>query len=139
MDSTKPSPFAPYLFTGIGMAAAGWGGLFILFIYSLPYLGYRWLFFVLLTLGLAGLALPAAYFLNLRFPSRPPAGPNVIVRQALWLGVLGDLLAWFQLGRLLTPVLAVFMAAGLILIEVLLRLNERSRFKPESSSTDGDE
>ena len=77
------------------------------------------------------------HFLNLRFPSKPLAGPNVIVRQALWLGVYGDLLAWFQLGRLLTPVLAVFLAVGLILIEVLLRLNERSRFKPPDD--DGDE
>jgi len=136
LDSTKSSSFAPYLFTGIGMAAAGLGGLFLLVSLSLPFLGYRWLFFVLLTLGFSGLALPATYFLNLRFPSNPPAGPNVIVRQALWLGVLGDLLAWFQLGRLLTPILAVFMAAGLILIEVLLRLNERSRFKPQA---DGDE
>lgn len=118
------------------MAAAGWGGLFLLVSLSLPFLGYRWLFFVLLNLGFSGLALPATYFLNLRFPSNPPAGPNVIVRQALWLGVLGDLLAWFQLGRLLTPILAVFMTAGLILIEVLLRLNERSRFKPQA---DGDE
>lgn len=136
MDSYKPSPFAPYLFTGIAMAAAGLGGLFLLVNLSLPFLGFRWLFFVLLTLGLSGLALPAAFFLNLRFPSKPPAGPAVIVRQALWLGVLGDLLAWFQLARLLTPIMATFMAAGLILIEVLLRLNERSRFKPQS---DGDE
>jgi hypothetical protein len=126
----------PYLFTGIVMAIAGLGGLFLLVSFSLPFLGYRWLFFVLLTLGLSGIALPAAYFLNLRFPSKPPAGPNVIVRQALWLGVLGDLLAWFQLARLLTPILTICMAAGLILIEVLLRLNERSRFKPQ---TDGDE
>ncbi|GAP14139.1 hypothetical protein LARV_01903 [Longilinea arvoryzae] len=136
MDSNKPSPFAPYLFTGAGMAAAGWGGLFLLVSLSLPFLGFRWLFFVLLTLALAGTALPVAYFLNLRFPSKPPAGPNVIVRQALWLGVLGDLMAWFQLGRLLTPILAFFIAAGLILIEVLLRFNERSHFKPQS---DGDE
>ncbi len=136
MDSNKSSSFAPYLFTGIGMAAAGWIGLFLLFSLSLPFLGYRWLFFVLLTLALAGSALPVAFFLNLRFPSKPPAGPNVIVRQALWLGVFGDLLAWFQLGRLLTPVLTVFIAVGLILIEVLLRLNERSRFKPQP---DGDE
>lgn len=136
MDSIKPLSFTPYLFTGIGMAAAGWGGLFLLFNLSLPFLGFRWLFFVLLTLAFAGTALPVTCFLNLRFPSKPPAGPTVIVRQALWLGVLGDLLAWFQLGRLLTPILAVFMAAGLILIEILLRLNERSRFKPQS---DGDE
>lgn len=118
------------------MATAGLGGLFLLVNLSLPFLGYRWLFFVLLTLGLSGLALPVAFFLNLRFPSKPPSGPTVIVRQALWLGVLGDLLAWFQLARLLTPILAVFITAGLILIEVLLRLNERSRFKPQS---DGDE
>lgn len=137
MDSSKTSSFTPYLFTGISMAAAGWGGLFLLFSLSLPFLGYRWLFFVLLTLALAGTALPVAYFLNLRFPSKPLASPTVIVRQALWLGVYGDLLAWFQLGRLLTPVLAIFLAAGLVLIEILLRLNERSRFKPDAD--DGDE
>jgi hypothetical protein len=137
VKTTKPTPFTVYLLTGFGMAIAGWGGLFLLFNLSLPFLGFRWLFFVLLTLALTGIALPVTHFLNLRFPSNPPAGPTVIVRQALWLGVLGDLLAWFQLGRLLTPILSIFMAVGLIIIEILLRLNERSRFKPQSS--DGDE
>jgi len=69
VDTSKPSAFAPYLFTGIGMAVAGWGGLFLLFNLSLPFLGYRWLFFVLLTLALAGLALPAAYFSTCAFPA----------------------------------------------------------------------
>ena len=54
----------------------------------------------------------------------------VVVRQALWVGVVGRALTWLQLGRVLTPALALILAGVFVMIEFLLRLFERSRWNP---------
>ena len=58
----------------------------------------------------------------------------MIVRQAIWIGIYFPTLAWLRIGRVLNLSLALLLAAGLILIELLLRLRERSQWKPESST-----
>jgi hypothetical protein len=55
----------------------------------------------------------------------------VIVRQAVWIGIYLPVLAWLRIGRVLNLSLALLLAAGLILIEWLLRLRERNQWKPE--------
>lgn len=123
-------PIRAYLPTAILIGAGGWLGLAALVFYSTPTAGPRWLFFLLLTMALAGTALPVMAFFNHRFPSKVPAAPNIILRQALWVAIYGDTLAWLQLGRVLTPALSILLFAGLALIEFLLRLSERSQWKP---------
>jgi hypothetical protein len=123
--------FFPILFTGSILAVLGWGGLVILVMGTVPTLGPRWLFFFLLVLAVSGTALPIVAFFNRRFPSKPSANGQVIVKEAVMVGVYACILAWLQLGRLLTFSLAVIVACGIILIEVLLRWNEQSRFKPK--------
>jgi len=108
----------------------GWGGLAALIISTLPTVGPRWLFFFLTVLALTGTTLPIMAFLNRRFPSKPAPTPGVIVRQALWIGVYGATIAWLQIGQVLTPYLAILLAAGLVLVEFLLRLSEKSQWKP---------
>lgn len=108
----------------------GWGGLAVLIISTLPTVGPRWLFFFLAVLALTGTTLPVMAFLNLRFPSTPAPTHGVIVRQALWVGVYGATIAWLQIGQVLTPYLAILLAAGLVLVEFLLRLSEKSQWKP---------
>jgi hypothetical protein len=93
----------------------------------------RWLFFFLLTLAASGTVLPVLAFLHRRFPSEPPAEPGVIVREAILVGIFVDLLSWLQLGKVLNPALAGFLAAGVIVIEILLRMYERTRFKPKEN------
>jgi hypothetical protein len=127
----KPRSFLDFLPTMLILAVLGWGGLVALVIFTLPTLGPRWLFFFLGVLALSGTALPFIYFLNLRFPSKPPAEPGVVLRQAMWVGVYGSTLAWLQLGRVLTPVWALFLAGVLVVVESLLRLRERSRWNPK--------
>jgi hypothetical protein len=95
-----------------------------------PELGPRWLFFFLSVIAITGTVMPFVAFLNRRFPSLPPALPGVIVRQALWIGIYFPILAWLRIPRLLTPSLALLLAIGLLLIEWLLRLRERSQWKP---------
>ena len=93
----------------------------------------RWALFALLFLALTGTSLPIVYFFHLRFPSTPPAGPHVIVRQAQGVGVYGIVLLWLRWGNLLTLWLTLGLAGGLLAIEWLLRLRERSRWKPPES------
>ena len=123
-------PFRIFFFSGSLLAAAGLGGLYYIIQYELPTLVPRWLFFLLLTFALSGLALPAAYFLNYRFSDRQKVTGTMITRQAIWVGVYGDILAWLQLGRILSFSLAVFIAIGMGFIEYLIQLSERSKWKP---------
>lgn len=128
-ENTSPS-VKSFIPTALILIVVGWGGLFYLFQNTLPTVGPRWLFFFLAVLALTGSILPAVAFLNRRFPSNPPATTGVIIRQSLWVGIYFPTLAWLQLGRTLTPALAILLAAGLVLIEVLLRLRERTRWNP---------
>lgn len=123
--------FRPILITSLVMALIGIIGLVVLFSFTTPTLGPRWLLFFLITLAASGLFLPVAHFLHLRFPSTPPADSSVLVREALEVGGYLDLLVWLQLGRVLNFALAIFIAAGIVAIELLLRLRERSRWKPQ--------
>lgn len=133
MKSDRLPPFSPFLFAGLLLAVVGIGALFILFNFTVPTLGPRWLFFFFGTLGISGVALPIVYFFHWRFPGSGIVTPGILIRQAIWAGVFFDLLAWFQLGRVLSFPLAAAIAAGLGFIEFALRLSERSRFSPDAS------
>ena len=118
----------------IALSLIGWGGLFLVVQTTVPTLGPRWLFFFLCVVALTGFALPATYYLNKRFPSDPPVNEMVVLRQALWFGIFVGTAAWLQLSRILTPDLALILAASFTLIEFLLRLFERSRWNPDQES-----
>jgi hypothetical protein len=120
-----------FLPTAIVLSVLGFGGLVILLFLSVPTVGPRWLFFFLVFMALTGTALPFTAFLNQRFNSTPPATPTVILRQAMLVGIYGAALAWLQIGRVLTVALAVLLLIGLGLMEFLLRMRERSQWKPQ--------
>jgi hypothetical protein len=121
-------PRLPVFLTAFFLTITGWGGLAVILINTVPTLGPRWLFYFFLFLGLSGLAMPATDFFNRRFPSKPRAGASVVVRQAIWFAVYGCVLTWLQFGRILNSGLVIFLAIGIIAIEMLIRVNERSRF-----------
>lgn len=130
-----PSPGSPpvriFLPAALLLALAGWGGLAALVLYTLPTLWPRWLFFFFTVLAITGTMLPMTAFLNRRFPSMPPPAPGVILRQALWVGVYAATMIWLRIPRVLTPAMALLLALGLVLIEWLLRLRERSQWRPD--------
>ena len=130
MINQKLPSFWAFLWISLVLCLIGWGGLLALMVATLPTLAPRWMFFFLLTLGLSGVGLPIVYFLNRRFPSDPPAEYGTVLREAMWFGIYGSLLAWLQLGRVLTSGLAVVLAVGLVLVEYLLRVGERSSYTP---------
>jgi hypothetical protein len=130
MPQTNQQPLRYYLPAILILIAIGAGGLFLVMTSMLPTIGPRWLFFFCLLLLVAGVFLPFTWYFNRRFPSNPPASPRVIVRQAVWFGVFAALLAWLQIGRVLTIPLGTIMGIALILIEFLIRIWEQSRWKP---------
>jgi hypothetical protein len=128
MDTQKIT-FRNYLPSTLILIILGWGGLAALLYFSLPFVWSRWGFFVFGILALTGTALPIVYFLNQRFSSAPPAESNVIVRQAVWVGVYFATLAWLQLGRLVTIYVVLGLAGGLIATEYFIRVREKANWK----------
>jgi hypothetical protein len=84
----------------------------------------------------SGTALPAAYFINLRFPTRPPASSSSVLREAMLVGIYGCLIAWLMQGRVLTAPLVFILALGFFLIEFLIRIREVSQWKPKETVDD---
>jgi hypothetical protein len=123
-------PVKFFLPAAVIMILIGWGGVVFIVSQTDPNGGTRWALFFFGILAITGTFLPASAYLNRRFPSTPPPTPAVIVRQALWAGIFIAALAWLQIGRVFTPALALLLGLGLILIELLLRLRERSQWKP---------
>ncbi len=134
MDSTSSPPVRKFLPAAIILAVIGWGGVLYVLLNTLPTVGPRWLFFFLSVLAVTGTSLPMVAFLNRRFPSVPSPTTAVVLRQALWVGIYFPTLAWLQIGRVLTPALALLLLLGFILIEWLLRLREKSQWNPDGGS-----
>ncbi len=127
----QPSPSVKTILpAALILAITGWFGLAGVIYFSLPTVGPRWLFFFFCVLAITGTFLPLVAYLNRRFPSVPPVGVNVILRQSIWVGIFIPILAWLQIARVLTVALAGLLAVSIVIIEGLLRLRERSRWKP---------
>jgi len=121
-----PPDHAGVLTAAALMAAAGWIGLWLLLTTTLPTAFPRWLFFVCLYLAVTGTALPFVRYLNMRFAhedAEPPTA-GVILRQSIWIGMFVAACAWLQIPRVLNPVIAIFLAISLTVIEVFLRVRE---------------
>lgn len=125
----KNTQFKKIMRMGLGLCLIGVIGLLLVFRLTLPTLGPRWLFFFFSMLSVSGLAVPCAAYLHRRFPSDPPVGMGVILRQSIWVGIYGNLVAWLQLGRVLDGYRAIFLAIGFIAIETLLQVIEKSRWR----------
>jgi hypothetical protein len=136
MQNRRFVSFQPFLVPAIALLVIGLGTLALAFFGFKPTVWARWLFFFGWDLLLSSLALPVTWFLNLRFPSDPPAETNVIVRQAIWVGVYGAVLAWLQQERLVTLWTGLGLALGLIAIEYLIRMREKARWQPAPSNDD---
>ena len=132
----EPIRFKPVAISALILMLIGWGGLFYIINYTLPYVLPRWAFFFLALAAITGTVLPIVYLFHRRFPGEKPAEANVIVRQALWFGIYGATLAWLQLGRLVTVYVVVGLAAGLFAIEYLMRLREKAHWKPPTTTDD---
>jgi uncharacterized membrane protein YuzA (DUF378 family) len=128
--------FKPFGLSSLVLILIGWGGLYLLITQTRPYVWSRWGFFILAMMAVTGIVLPIVYFFHRRFPGATPTEANVIVRQAMWVGIYGATLAWLQLGRLVTVYVILGLAGGLAAIEYFTRLREKSHWKPPVQTDD---
>ena len=109
----------------------GWGGMLALLLFTVPTVDARWMFFVLALSALTGTSIPFIIFLSRRF-GKTPISVNVLMRRAIWVGVIGCILAWLQLGRALTWNIALLIVSVIVAIEWLIEIRERSPWNPEN-------
>ncbi len=103
-----------------------------IFIFFEPKLGPRWMFFFFLSIIGAGIALPFSYLIQRRFAKQFVPG-KVLIREAILSGVFLALIAWLQLGRILTNLIILVIAIGFVLLEMLLRMAEKATFNADEN------
>lgn len=121
-----PPDHVGVLIAGVIFMLVGWLGLVQLVLTTLPRVGQRWLFFLLLQIAVTGTVVPFVRYLNVRFTpltaELPPGG--VIVRQSIWIGLFVSLCMWLQIPRVLNLPIAVLLALLFLVIEGYLRSRE---------------
>jgi hypothetical protein len=121
-----PPDHVGVLVAGVVMMVVGWAGIYQLVTTTLPRVGQRWLFFLLLQLAVSGTVLPFVRYLNVRFTpvdvDLPPGG--VLVRQSIWIGLFAMVCVWLQMPRVLNLPIAFFLGLVFVVIEVFLRSRE---------------
>lgn len=118
---------------GAILAVSGWSGLAWVVTHTLPTVPNRWAFYALLHIAVTGTALPFVRLLHQRFSREGGAliSPAVLVRQATWVGLFVTTCVWLRIPRLLSLPLALVIALALVVVEALLRLRERTQWRPE--------
>ena len=124
-------PFGKILTTSLFLIFIGGGGLAFGFTFFEPTLGPRWLFFFFLTILGAGIAIPISYMIQRRFANQS-VPPKVLIRESILFGVFLSMIAWLQLGRILTNLIIIIVAIGFLLLEMLLRMAEKETFKADA-------
>lgn len=125
-------PVSKILTTAFFLIIIGGGGLaFTLFLLE-PTLGPRWLFFFFLVTFGAGIALPASFIIQRRF-AKESVQSSILIREAILFGTYIAILAWLQLGRVLTNLFVLIIGIGFLLFEMLLRMVEKATFKADGA------
>lgn len=118
---------------GAFLAVSGGSGIAWLITNAYPTVPNRWAFFALLQITLTGIALPFVLFLHRRFSHAEGlfVSTGSMIRQAAWVGLFGTTCAWLRIPRLLSIPTAIIIALALLIIESLLRVRERTQWRPE--------
>lgn len=131
MEGKRSPSFKSVLPLSLILSVPGWFGLIYLMTQTIPDLGNRWLFFVSLVFAITGTALPVVAYLNRVFTPLGPATFEIVVRESTMVGIYTGILLWLNKGQILSFGLAIILAVGLILMELLLRLRYRSQWHPD--------
>ncbi|MEM6280929.1 MAG: hypothetical protein AAF787_01945 [Chloroflexota bacterium] len=115
------------LLSALLMIVVGWGGIYLLVTQTIPRVGQRWAFFMLLYVAVIGTMIPIVHFINARFTpiEQPLPTGGVILRQSVWFGLFVVSCAWLQIPRALTWSAGFFLGTIFVVIEFFLRMRER--------------
>lgn len=130
MSDPSSSTYRSLMIAAGVLGLSGWLGLVLLLTNSLPTVGPRWLFFFLLTLAATGSSLPFLWMLNRRFSAGRTATASMLLRQALLVALYSDFCIWLQINRSLSLPVAILIALGLYAMERLLRIIDRTQWRP---------
>ena len=131
MEETRSPEVRRFLPLSLLLAVPGWIWLIYLITNTLPTLGNRWMFFVSTVITVSGSTLPLVAYLNRIVKPFGPATYEMIVRESIMLGVYSGILLWLNKGQVLTLGLALILGVGFILVELTLRLRNRSEWHPD--------
>jgi hypothetical protein len=131
MEETQSPAVRRFLPLSLLLAIPGWIWLIYLITNTLPTLGNRWMFFISAVITVSGSTLPLVAYLNRIIKPFGPATYEMIVREATLLGIYSGILLWLNKGQVLTLGLAIILGVGFILVELTLRLRNRSEWHPE--------
>ena len=131
MEETRSPEVRRFLPLSLLLAVPGWIWLIYLITNTLPTLGNRWMFFVSTVITVSGSTLPLVAYLNRIVKPFGPATYEMIVRESIMLGVYSGILLWLNKGQVLTLGLALILGIGFILVELTLRLRNRSEWHPD--------
>jgi hypothetical protein len=126
-------PFGKIFITTLMLSIIGMGGIAFIFFTLEPTLWPRWLFYFFLTMVGTGLALPLIFIIQRRL-AKKYVPESVLIREGLFFGIFLDLLAWLQIGRIVSNLVIFLLAGGIILLEVFLRMAEKATFKANEFS-----
>ncbi|MBI9048569.1 MAG: hypothetical protein JEZ00_04065 [Anaerolineaceae bacterium] len=122
--------FRKIIITGVSLGLLGIGGIIFLIYFTKPTLQFRWLFFFLSLIGFSGFSLPILGLIHQRFSPPESINESVLLRESIMIGFFANLLAWLMIGDMLTFALFLLLLAGVVTIEYLIRLTEKSQWRP---------
>ena len=131
MDEAHSPPVRTFLPLALLLAVPGWIWLIYLITKTLPELGNRWMFFVAAVLAVSGITLPIVAYLNRIIKPFGSATFEIVVRESTMIGAYAGILLWLNKGQVLTLGLAFILAVGFIIVEMTLRLRNRSEWHPQ--------
>lgn len=74
--------------------------------------------------------MPGLVFVNKILQLKKPISFETVIREAMLVGVYGAILLWLNKGQVLSTGLALVIALGMIMAELLIRLRKESRWRP---------
>ena len=131
MEDTRSPAVRRFLPLSLLLAIPGWIWMIYLITQTLPTLGNRWMFFVSAVITVSGSTLPLVAYVNRIIKPFGSATYEMIVRESILLGLYAGILLWLNKGQVLTLGLALILGIGFILVELALRLRNRTEWRPD--------
>jgi len=131
MDDKGSPPVKIFLPISLILAIPGWILLIYLVTNTVPELQNRWLFYAAIVITITGSSFPPVAYLNRIIKPFGPANYEIVIREGIMIGLYTAILLWLNKGQVLSFGLALILAVGLTLVELLIRLRNRSAWSPE--------
>lgn len=132
MDENGSPPVKTFLPISLILAIPGWMLLIYIVTQTVPELQNRWLFFAAVIITISGSSIPIVAYLNRIIKLFGPANYETVIREGIMVGLYFAILLWLNKGQVLSFGLALILVIGLILVELLIRLRNRSAWHPEA-------